>query len=712
MFSVESARHKDLLNNTSDIGSMIAPPASIPKFPSPQRQQHQHQQPNFDLNAFDIRHAGLKETELSLVSKRQTRRPGGSLASAASQHLKNTRPSSPVMSSFSNPSRVNSMSSASSGSGGNNSPLNPKSSPRSSATAHSPPINGAPHGFFPPRARGVHPGSPKSPQPPNPPRMSSIDIIAMEEKIKELQSELNDKDEQIRKSLSVRSSNNPMMDEKIMKQYASLEQENQFLSGELNSKNKELVTRIKELQQKNEIIKEMETYTNEQYEKINQYEEEISRLQQDALTAADQESSPTVDPETEQKLKFYETEVSNHKNLVLQYQQKLEEMNQNLVKQRYNIKFEYDAIIENKMNANQKLKKEISALEEQVSALELQTTNLDAETEAKTEYLRNESHEGFSFFIDFLKDSVLYIPPQLLKEKLAIAQANPALININANYDNQLNDLLTPTEIFASSPDLLNESTETSPSVFSDVPATYTHQNNSYSTSISRSSSLYSKSKEVASKSVATTPEKSSASLSKEAETPPSSSSSDQLNIEDISANDEEEDVFRKAINVPKEALLMKAIQELRIAAETREYLAAQKIQQFADTAANASYLVAKMSYNNAARRAEQHEKNKQHNTRLLEVADVLGSIIGDNDASGEMAGNQLLLSPSLEQGISNNSMHEFLGTKPSVTPAAEAVVKGPKVGGLRLLNIVAPQDTNNENVISEPIVEEDEVLI
>lgn len=658
--AAEAGRNRQLAsNNMSDIASLHGGPSPKPSISNFQKQQHNSSESLVDLNALDTKsRIGLKETDLSLINKQQKRRPGGSLASAASQHLKNRPVMAPGPAANGGPmpmgmpmgvsmgggfppnqynpnkssSRGNSMTSASSGS---RSPLNPKFSPRSSATSN--------HGFFPPRRGGPPPG-PGSPKSGNgSPRMPSIEIIAMEEKIKELQSQIMDKEDQLRKSLSMQSQHNPVMDEKIMKQYTLLEHENSVLSKELNEKNKELIAKLQELKEKEETIKEMEEYTNEQFDRLNQYEEQVGKM---AEKANDYDELNSSADELKQKLQALQRQYDQQAELLKESDLKIEEANQNLVKQRHNIKFEYDAIIENKMKANELLQKQNEELKATLADKESDSTDYRQEAESANKQL----DEVYSFLLEYAKESNIYVPVNILKDKLTIVNENPMLAKINTARQNQLSELfeaamndmmLYPgTNFNPSSPDFINHS-DASPSVFSDVPATYTHQNTSYVTSISRSSSIYSKQnntqEHLADKSIATTPEKKSIKEENEedAQKEEETEAKGKGNEEDVTADQDEDintlhgvDKDNKVAQIPANDLYKLTLQELKKINIVKEQNYQQKIKTLTDNLTNAKFLISKLSHTNNLKHKQHHENVHQRQQQLLKLSNSLSSLL------------------------------------------------------------------------------------
>lgn len=593
---------------------------------------------------------GLKETDVSYLNKQQKRRPGGSLSNTASQHLKNTRPMSPLMSNFSTSPRTNSITSVASSGGtqGNMSPFNPSFSPRTSLNNHSPNGGQAQHVFYPPR-RGQH-----LPNSPSGPKFSSIEVIAMEEKIKELHSQLIDKDEQLRKSIS---SQHSLADDKVMKQYSLLEQENLILGKELNNKNQEIIINLKELQEKNEIIKEMETYSNEQFEKIGLYEDELDKMRKEAQLQ----------------------------------QMQLKVKDEEAVKQRHNMKFEYDALIENKIKANQTLSKQMEETERQNEALLLELEERKNRVDEEVEEARSDaalqieeakraanllvvaskkdaderveaakkaaaksvseevalasksSHEQielakkqvseamqldistlYGFLVEFVRDSNVYIPVNILKDKLLTVNESPIILRVNQAGENRLVEMLDSSvndALYSSnfnSPDLVNNS-DISPSVFSDVPATYIHQNNSYVTSISRSSSIYSKQnttqENVSSKSYETTPENKK--QEKEEDHEP-------VEIENRPEN--------KYEAMEKHELYKSALAELTRLTNAKESVYQHKIEQLIGHLESANYMISKLSVNNSIKHKTQHENLERRQEHLMLLTNSLLSMI-DPDA-------------------------------------------------------------------------------
>lgn len=579
--------------------------------------------PLVDLLALDLKSSsvGLKETDVLLLNKRQTRRPGGSLALAASQHLKSTRPLLPVLSGFATPGlRTSLFTLANGGAGGGGLPLNPRFSPRLSATS-------PPHGFQPPR-RGVAllPKLPNS-------RHSSIELIAMEEKIRELEARLGE--------------NGPRD-----KQYALLEQENQLLGKELAAKNRELVAKIKDIQQKNEVIKEMELYTNEQYDRLGAYERELKDLRAKAelRSGSDQSAESALVTEENEKLKAEHTllgskyaklremhlklgeHMEKQQKILQDYEARLQDANKNLVKQRENIKFEYDAIIENKIRAQESLTKKVAKLEEQLAALDGQKVE---EYESQIEYLRLEGSQVFSFLVDYVKDTVEYVPAAVLKDKAAMIADNPVLERLNKNLESQLTEAL------------LEHGNQTQ-----ELPLVFSEQ-----TLILRSLLVYSKSK--------------------------------MKSIENLM-------VENKLAELDNAEILRALLRELSESYAAREALHLAKEQQLSESLYNTNYLLGKLSYNNKRKHKTHYTNVGLSQDRLLKLSDLLSQILGGESES---------VSPS-------SSMDSFLGLGRRERERSIEKKRGPRVLNVvpsrELVDHILEPDILVQDALVQVVLEQD----
>lgn len=345
-----------------------------------------------DIHALDAKSIGYRETDLSRLSKQTKFRPGGSLSSAASQHLKKAAAAQqaalvqhhhPLNSPTSSDSRLNSLSSMSSYNNnalnnGNKSPLNQMFGFNSGNVRNNPssrPVSPPPSSFR--RSNPQQQFQQNAQQPTN-----NLELIAMQEKIKYLEKQVTLKDEQLRKSLSMQNSAS-IMDKEIMQQYDSLEEENIILGKDLNEKNQELVEKLQEIQEKDRIIKEMEDYSDNIYNQLKALQEEKSK--ESNKLQEDDNLVEKLSSENEKLKKTYALKVEEHNKLIIQ--------------QRHNIKFEYDAIIENKMKAVEKLRNDI--------------------------YTRNEKISQLWDFMDSLfKDINGFVPSELLKEKASFIDEN------------------------------------------------------------------------------------------------------------------------------------------------------------------------------------------------------------------------------------------------------------------------------------------------